>query len=441
MRKLVTLLVLSGFISLGLAINPSYASEVDALLQKLIDKGVLTSSEAQEIRTETNEQIAKTDKQKEEDYKKLTKDNMPDWVKNVKLKGDFRLRYEWDKDKGAEDNSRVRLRARVGVEAQVNNKLKMAVGIATGTPNDPRSRNITLGSDANSSYYNTPGSPKTVVLDYAYAEYKPIDDLTLVGGKIQNPLWRPMDVFWKGDITPDGFGVNFTHKLSPKVDIFFNDLNYFMKNDSNLDKQVFLNAFQPGVKIAINNNTTLKAAFGYNLFSNVKGSAAFNNAGTRTNSGVSGKGTAANGKYLYNYNSVEPTAELSFKDPFCGLFPYAAMFGDYMYNVSLPSSATGAGGYQAGVKFGRENVSNWGEWKVQLTYSKLGRDCWLDIFTDSDRYGGKTNSQAYEADFLYGLGKNTWLELDYYYSRSLTKSATTGFTPEHVLQVDWNMKF
>ncbi|MDD5477825.1 MAG: putative porin [Candidatus Omnitrophica bacterium] len=439
MRKFLTAIVLIGIISLGLGMHFSYASEVDALLQKLIDKGVLNASEAQEIRTQTNEQITKADKQKEEDYKKLAKDNMPDWVKNTKLKGDFRLRYEWDKDKGSQDNSRARIRARLGIESQVNNKLKMAVGIATGATNDPRSRNITLGSDANTT--NTPGSPKSIVLDYAYAQYTPFNGLALSGGKIQNPLWRPWDVFWKGDITPDGAGVNYSYKLNPKVDIFMNDLVYVMKNDTRTDKQVALAVFQPGVNIAVNNKTNLKTAVAYNQFFNVKGANAFSNAGSRTNSGVSGSGSSATGQYRYNYNSIQPTAELSFKQPFSGLLPYAAIFGEYMYNVSLPSDATGAGGYQAGIKFGTENITDWGQWRTQLVYSKLGRDCWLDIFTDSDRYGGKTNSKAYEAVFSYGLAKNTWLDLDYYYAESLTQSATTGRTPEHVLQVDWNMKF
>ena len=441
MGKLLTVIVLSGFVSLGIGMHSSYASEIDTLLQKLVEKGILNASEAQEIRTETNEEIAKTEKQKQEDYKTLSKDSLPDWVKNTKLKGDFRLRYEWDKDKGQQDNSRARIRARVGIESQVNNKLKMAVGIATGTPNDPRSRNITLGSDANSSYYNTPGSPKTIVLDYAYAQYAPFDGLTLSAGKIQNSLWRPFDVFWKGDITPDGAGLNYTYKLNPKVDIFMNDLVYAMKNDTRTNKQVALAAFQPGVNIAVDNKTNLKTAVTYNQFFNMKGANAFSNAGTRTNSGVSGSGTNATGKYLYNYNSIQPAAELSFKQPFFGLLPYAAIFGEYMYNVSLPSEATGAGGYQAGVKFGSENITDWGQWRTQLIYSKLGRDCWPDIFTDSDRYGGKTNSKAYEAVFSYGLGKNTWLDIDYYYSESLTQNAATGRTPEHVLQVDWNMKF
>lgn len=436
MKRFLTAITLIGFLTLNAAVRLSYASEIDSLLQKLIDKGVLSASEAQEIRTETNEETAKTEKQKLEDYQKASKDALPDWVKNTKLKGDFRLRYEWDKDKGQQDNSRARIRTRLGIESQVNNKLKMAVGVATGATNDPRSRNITLGNDPNQS--NTPGSPKSIVLDYAYAQYMPLNGLSLLGGKIQNPLWRPYDVFWKGDITPDGIGINFTHKIIPKLDFFMNDLVYFMKNDSRTDKQVVLAAFQPGVNLALDDSINLKSAVTYNRFYNMKGANAFSNSGTRTN-------TLIGGRYAYNYDSVQPTAELSFKNPFNGLVPYASLFADYVYNVAMKStdisSPTGKSGYQAGIKFGTENITDWAQWKVQLAYSKLGRDCWPDIFTDSDRYGGKTNSKAYESIFSFGLGKNTWLDLDYYSSESLAKSATTGHTPEHVLQVDWNMKF
>ena len=120
MKKLLTAIVLSGVVSLGIGMHPSYASEIDALLQKLINKGILTASEAQEIRTETNDEIAKTEKQKLEDYKAVSKDILPDWVKNTTLKGDFRLRYAYNHiNDSTNDNQRGRIRLRTGVAARV----------------------------------------------------------------------------------------------------------------------------------------------------------------------------------------------------------------------------------------------------------------------------------------------------------------------------------
>ena len=121
MRKRVFVFVVS--ILLGIAgSGMAQASEVDVLLQKLVEKGILSSSEAQAVRSETNEEVAKQDKEKQEAVKEEVKKSiLPDWVKNTKLTGDFRLRYEYKRDKGSEvATNRPRFRLRAGLEDQVN---------------------------------------------------------------------------------------------------------------------------------------------------------------------------------------------------------------------------------------------------------------------------------------------------------------------------------
>jgi Putative porin len=171
-----------------------------------------------------------------------------------------------------------------------------------------------------------------------------------------------------------------------------------------------------------------------NVFTSVKGAARFSTSAS-TNS------VNASTQYKYNYNSYQPSAELSIKEPLGELVPYAALFGDYVYNISLPSSATGRGGYDFGLKFGDAKVEDWKKWQTKIIYSKLGRDALLDIFPDSSRYSGKTNDQAIEAQFDFGLGKNTSLTLDYYYALNLTKTSGGDRAAAQVLQVDWNIKF
>src|SRR6266536_3737751 len=64
---------------------PTQAQSADALLNKLVEKGVLTTKEADELKRESNEGFAKA-------YQ--VKSGMPDWVTSLKLNGDFRARYE-----------------------------------------------------------------------------------------------------------------------------------------------------------------------------------------------------------------------------------------------------------------------------------------------------------------------------------------------------------
>ncbi len=428
MRKFLTVMVLAGFIVLTVRTPSSYASEVDVLLQKLVEKGVLSSSEAQEIRTETNEEIAKQDKEKQEDYKKLAKDTLPAWVQNTKLKGDFRLRYQLDKDKGQEDENRARIRARFGLDTKVNDQVKAGIGIATGKLSDPRSTNVTLGLDSSST--NNPGSFKDITLDYAYGQYTPFNWLTLTGGKFKNPLWQPNDLIWDGDLNPEGVAAQLSYKLSPQLELFMNDLFFTLFESRTDTSDAFMAAFQPGFNYSFTNNLSLKAAAAFYLFNSVEGQAKFTKQATNTLVGSN---------YQYNYDSINPSLELGLKKPFSGFVPYTGLFADYIYNTTNPAS--GKDGFDFGLKLGNEKIEDKGQWQTKLLYAKLGKDAFLDIFPDSDRYNGKTNMKSYEAIFEYGLGKNTSLGLDYYYAESLTANSNGSYLPQQVLQVDWNLKF
>lgn len=401
-------------------------SDVDRLLELLVEKRVLSREDATAFRADLA-----VKKQEEKQPA-----GVPDWVQNIKLKGDVRTRYEWDKNKGQQDNSRARIRARVGIEGKVNSKLKAAIGIATGKSSDPRSRDITLG---NSSSTNTPGAGKDIILDYAYGQDAPFKWVQLTAGKFQNNLWQPFDVFWDNDLTPEGLGINLSHKLTPKLNLFLNDLFFILKNDSRTDKQAFLEAVQPGLNWAVSDNVGLKSALTYYFFKSVKGAAKFSDSKSGASPYTNSGNTLVGGRYKYNYNSLQLTSELSFKEPLGGLFPFAAVFGDYIRNVSHVQ--TGAGGFDFGLKFGNEKVGDWRQWQAKLVYSKLGRDSWLDILTDNNRYGGDTNSKSLEAILEFGLGKNTSLVLDYYSSASLTKTNAAGYAPEQMFQVDWNLRF
>src|SRR4029450_66925 len=61
------------------------AQSADALLDKLVDKGILSVKEANELREEADAGVRKS-------YQ--VKSGMPDWVTALKINGDFRGRYE-----------------------------------------------------------------------------------------------------------------------------------------------------------------------------------------------------------------------------------------------------------------------------------------------------------------------------------------------------------
>src|SRR6266704_663814 len=78
-------LALSG--SLALVAMTARSADDSALLDALVRKGILTSKEAEQIQAETNKESASVS---------AGKIQVGDWVKELKLSGDLRIRNQWD---------------------------------------------------------------------------------------------------------------------------------------------------------------------------------------------------------------------------------------------------------------------------------------------------------------------------------------------------------
>jgi hypothetical protein len=430
-----------------------WAGEVDILVRKLVEKGILTSDEAQQIIAETKEEAKKEAQQiitetKEETKKEIAQAKsslLPSWVQNIKLKGDFRLRYQYDHAKFLAnsttnkngDQNRARIRARLGIESKINDKLLVGVRMATGQTDTSgaaaRSTNITLGGDGGFG-------KEPIGLDYAFAEYKPAPWVTFIGGKFKNPLWEPADLIWDTDINPEGGAVKLnTTKLLPKTDAFLNAGVLLVENRNNWSADPTLFAVQPGVIYTIGDNIKIKGTFSYYDFTGTRGKVLYGSSGT--NSG------ATTGLW-YSYTNIIPAAEITIKEPlkFIGSdIPYFALFGEYVQNVALepnPNSSKNNTGYIFGFNFGKENIEKWADWQFRYNYAMLGKDAVLDTLPDYDRYGGKTGMRSHEVAFDWGLTKNTWLTLDGYYSWQLEGNfGSTQSKPSTTAQVDWNIQF
>jgi hypothetical protein len=433
MRKFVASVLLAGFIALILGPRLSYAGEIDILLQKLVEKGILTPGEAQQIGTETKEQV-------KAEIAAGKYSSLPSWVQNTKLKGDFRLRYQHDHAKrlfnsstnknGNQDRARIRLR--LGLESKVNDKLLVGIGLATGKSDSSsdaaRSTNITLGGDGGFG-------KEPIALDYAFAQYSPVSWATLVGGKFKNPLWEPGDLIWDTDINPEGGAVKLSSvKLLPNSELFMNAGVLLVENKNSWSADPTLFAFQPGITYDLNENIKVKGAVSYYDFTGARG---------KTLSGSSGTNSGASSGLLYNYRNVIPAVEISVKDPLKFMhadIPYLALFGEYVQNVA--DDVTENSGYMLGFKLGQEKIGKWADWQLRYNFAMLEKDAILDILPDSDRYGGKTGMRSHELGFDWGLGKNTWLSLDGYYGWQLKGNFdSTQSKPASLVQVDWNLKF
>src|SRR6476620_5226073 len=83
--KTLYFLALSGW--LALAATLARGADDSALLDALVRKGILTNKEAEQIQAESIKETAGVS---------AGKIQVGDWVKELRLSGDLRIRYQWD---------------------------------------------------------------------------------------------------------------------------------------------------------------------------------------------------------------------------------------------------------------------------------------------------------------------------------------------------------
>jgi hypothetical protein len=437
-------------------------SEMEILLKKLQQKGILTAAEADEIVQETR-QTAAAEKAAAEKaaaekiaaaQKAGTRESavkgseLPEWVKNTKLKGDLRLRYEArdreDDSRGTQGRGRFRLRA--GLETTINDEWTAGFGLTGGT-GDQRSANQTFTNSF---------TRKSVWIDYAYARYAPTNWFSALGGKFNNPVWEPYDMLVSNDINPEGVAVKLDRQASDNVGIFFNG-GLFVLNDNNgastgSTADPLLYVFQPGVKWNFTKDTFVKFAPAYYAYANQKNAPALatssqNGTGTPSQSNTN---TLVNGRYKYDYSAINWGGEVGITRPFgTSAIPYLGFMAGYINN---PDPSQNNEGYLAGVSLGYQNVQKFGDWSFEYTFRRLEKDAWLDILPESSFYNGNTNVAGHRVKFLFGVAKNTSLGFNFYDTWKLRNfipttsltipRATRTFSAEELLfQADVIVKF
>ncbi len=450
MKRMTFILCILSALLIHFVMTPAYAGEVDVLINKLVEKGILNHKDAtdilkeiqkegirqekavkdvaQEAAKEAAKETAKEVAQKETKKASL---EIPKWVNKIKVKGDFRLRYQGQEteNSGNPHRSRERIRWRVGVVADVTDQWEAGFGLASGGT-DPRSTNQTLRNT-----FET-GDAR---LDYAYAKWTPMKNLFIEGGKFKNPLWQPKDLLWDGDIRPDGAAAKYKRKLMSNLSGWITPAFFILDEDQrNTAQDPFLFLVQPGVTWKINKHVYLKAAGAWYSFHHLAGNPPLAySAGTNS--------TNAAGNLFYDYDSLAGDAELGFLLNKDWPIPFVALFGQIVKSDAdedLDNDGyTDDMGYLLGIKFGDKKVKKFGQWQAKYSYRHLERDAWPDALPDSDFYNGETNVKGSEMEFKFGLAKNVALGLDYYRSKPIRVAPGTAVQKQKLLQVDLKLKW
>ncbi len=443
------------------------AQDSGALIDALVRKGVLKDQEAEQIRSQLSR-----------DYAANTpagKLNISSSVKELKLSGDVRLRYQYENQaavansaaqgvqpaSGVEDHrTRYRLRLRVNADYKLADDFFAGFGLQTGQNNDSGNQTMADGT-VNQNY--------AIYINKAFIGWSGIPGITLVGGKQVNPFYTT-DLVWDADINPTG--VTERIEFNKFVDLGPLELalvgGQFVATDNtesatsgktNRDAIIYHTQLVAGLKLT--DDVKLTVAPGYY---------------TSNGASLSGDG---GGEYNYTKWSSTGTEQLrglkvytapgdvSFKlagKPAKVLWDFAwnadANNRNSLYRLGTTGSVTNANAakltnsdrdslaYLVGFSIG-ENKKK-GDWSVLANYRQVGLSAIDPNINDSDWSLSYTNMAGYKVGFFYNLGDATTIGSTFYSANNLRDNLGGGLSAVgpgsganavQVLQVDLSVKF
>ena len=374
-----------------------------------------------------------------------------------------------------ENRNRMRIRARLGIDAELDRDTFASIRIATGSEGVPTSTNETLDGDFGS---------KELVLDRAFVTYKHLDDFnfnwfTFYGGRMKNPFFKT-DLVWDSDVNLDGvtgrFNFDFTdydrglHSKTMYVLLGAYSIDEISLSDD--DKMLF--AAQVAGKIKFPSQNVLKAGLAFYNYHNITG--VRNAVVGQSVFDYTAPGYVQKGNSMFNIrNTGDPTDELfglasdydllnltmSYEIPFYPAFDWEEeprfnafriiITADYVENIGYDAAEirnrTGfcatcflvnsslnnsesvfedqpeneqTTGYMLKVQLGVKKMLFSGDWQATFAYKSLERDAVLDAFTDSDFHLGGTNAEGWVVGGKYAFDDNAWVQARYLSADEIT---------------------
>ncbi len=359
----------------------------------------------------------------------------------------------------SEDQDRLRVRARLGIEATISSWLTADIHLATGTLTDPVSQWQTLGQG---------GSRYPIGFDWIFlrAEEKTASQfpwLTVTGGRMPDPFLTPTNLIYYQDLAFEGVAaterVGFGDGSAGQSNVFATIGAFPLQQIefANADSKWLLGG-QLGVSLRGGTDQKLTLAGAYYDYLHVTGV-------MNTTDSAFYNFTAP--EYIQFGNTYWPISNNP-TNPNVNLFALAAHFKlenfalkyelpigsrslglnwDWVrnvgYNVNDVFALTGISqakrnvGSQEELTFGDPVVAAPGHWRALVGYRYLERDAVIDGFTDSDFHLGGTNARGYYIAGEVGVAPGTYLRVKYW-SSDIIDGAPYG---EDTVQIDINSRF
>ena len=382
-KNTTKLALCAGAAALAALAPQAHAQSSDALIDKLVDKGILTTDEAKDLRV-----------QSDNDFRTAlaAKSGMPDWVTSYKVYGDFRARYDQvsstQNDTKFVERDRYRFRLRAGLIISMVDNLEVGFSITSGDPASSGNFNNAGQPLSNNSTLQDNGTKKNVYIDTAYGKWTPLNNdgwlLSATFGKMYNPLQFSPMVF-DNDWTPEGVALQSGYT-------FYDQQALLVKGAAFVEDQgvggtdtgsVQAPALFAG-QVIWNANWTQKFGTSLGL-----GGYLLSNSQNLTTTAVpyinQGNSRTAGGVLINGYAPLIADASATYKlDSFPlypGVFPIK-VGGEYLNNLDAVSGNNNNQAFMAGVTFGKSGTKK--TWDLSYRYEYLEADATYDQLTDDD---------------------------------------------------------
>jgi Putative porin len=419
--KATKLALFAGAAALASLAPQAHAQSSDALIDKLVDKGVLTVDEAKDLRVEADK-----------DFKAAlqAKTGMPDYVTGYKISGDVRGRFEqFSSDNAAlVDRTRLRYRLRFGIVASIMDNLEAGFRLGSGdnvsgmTTGNPISNNTTMQDNF---------TKKMVYIDTAYGKWTAINSggwlVAATVGKMENPFTFTPMVF-DPDLTPEGAALQASYAINDKHSLAFNGGAFVMDEEKSSSYDPFLY----GGQLTLNSKWTDKISSSVGA-----GMIAINSQKSLSTANVpyinQGNTRTVGGVLVNKYSPIIADASVTYTlDSFplyAGTFPIK-FAGEGIIN---PGAAHQRSGFWTGVTFGKSGTKK--TWDLTYRYEYLEADAMYDQLVDDDNgafyatthYATPAHPAAATGSTGYFGGTNIkghMVKATYSFTDSLTFSAT-----------------
>ena len=454
-------------IVLGLGAFAALGQSSDALLNKLVEKGILTQDEAKQLKTESDKNFTTA---------LAAKNGMPDWVTSMKFTGDFRGRYESlaPDNTAAVNRERWRYRLRFGTVVTMKDQFEGGLRLISADVDSGVTTGLS-GLGANQTFQNN-GSKKGIFVDQAYGRWMPkFSDswkASLTFGKMENPfvfgeVGAGMGLGMDPDYTPEGGALVLEHSFSDAHKVSWINGGFVMDEVAASSDDPFWFGTQIRIDSKWSKRLSTSAGLMWLTFENTDqlSNGAMPNVDVGNTRYIPAGTNQANAIPLYQFAPLLADVSVTYlfdKAPlYAGKFPVKVV-GSFLYNPEAASTTDGEG-WSLGVGFGRAGKR--GTWEVSSCYKWLGADSiweevedddfgayWASVAgrnfgvsNDAPGYYTGTNVRGFVTRFSYSPTDALTLSLKWYLTELIdvpvVAPAVDGESRVHRFQVDAMLRF